>query len=245
MWTPASKNSLPSFTTFSSISLMLFSIILSSCGGGNSSVKIAGFSTQTLMSDEHFISTEERNVATRICYAYQSKSKNFRTSTFLGGHFLFSGKTVDCQNTTSNYQVNALLNYDANNELAFIPQGPFDPNLKFIKKVQTDTSGYLSLLCAKILNNEPISNTTTQTGIKVQISFIREGLDGFLLQYFVQQPDTTYKIETAEKYKVRTQIDFVNGQILGMDESYSTQKVCGNQFDKNKFSTFDQSFISR
>lgn len=219
-------------------------MIISSCGGGNSVGKKT-FSVDALLSTEGPISTDERNIATRICYAYQSKSKNYRSSGFIGTSFIFSGKTTDCQNNITNYPINSTLKYDFNNDLIYAPPGNFDPNLRFNKKVQTDTSGYLSQLCSKIYNGEVISNTINQQNVKVQISFLREGLDGFLLQYFNRQADSTYKIDSAEKLKVRTQIDYTTGQILGMDEFYSAQKVCGSQFDKNKFSEFEQNFISR
>ncbi|MBC7539940.1 MAG: hypothetical protein H7281_14050 [Bacteriovorax sp.] len=224
--------------------ILTSTMIISSCGGGNSVFKKT-FSVDALISEEHPIANDERNIATRICYAYQSKSKNFRSSGFIGTSFIFSGKKTDCQNNITNYQINSILKYDDNNQLIYSTPSTFDPNLKFHKKVQTDNSGYLAQLCSKIINNEPISNTFDQQGVKVQLSFFREGFDGFLLQYFIKQPDNTYKIDSAEKLKIRTQIDFTNGKILGMDEFYSAQKVCGSQFDKNKFSEFEQNFISR
>jgi len=221
-------------------------IILSGCGGGKSSIETT-FSSTAALTAEGPISEGERNIATRICYAYQSKSKNFRGSGFLGTNFTFSAKKTDCQNTTITYQINATLKYDDNNNLIYQTPSTFDPNIKFVKKVQTDSSGYLSQLCTKIQNNEVINNTTTDltTKAKVQITFIREGLDGLFLQYFVKQANNTYKIDSAEKLKVRTQINYTNGQILGMDESYSFQKICNIQFDVNKNSDYTQTFISR
>lgn len=204
------------------------------------------FSVDAIISEEHPISTDERNVATRICYAYQSKSKNFRGSDFLGSRFIFSAKQTDCQNNVVNYQVITAMKYDLHNNLAYIPASSFSStDSQFVKKVQTDTNGYLAQLCTKIQNNETISNTTTQQNVKVQITFIREGLDGFILQYFNKQANNTYKIDSAEKFKVRTQMDYTNGQILGMDEYYSTQKICGSVYDKNKYSNFEQTFTSR
>lgn len=226
--------------------LILFSclIIISSCGGGNR-VSKKTFYVGALIGEERPINLGERSVATRICYAYQSKSKNFRSLGFIGTNFIFSGKVTDCQNNVTNYQVTSTLKYDANNELIFATPINFDPNLKFNKKVQTDISGYLSQVCSKIFSASEISNTFDQQNVKVQISFIREGLDGFFLQYFNRQPDNTYKIDSAEKLKVRTQLDFINGKIMGMDEYYSTQKICNTQLDKNQFSDFEQVFISQ
>lgn len=218
-------------------------MIISSCGGGNSESK-KNFSLDALLSEVRPLNNDERNIATRICYAYKSKSKNFRSSGFIGTSFIFDGKKTDCQNTTTTYQINSTLKYDDNNELMYAPPGNFDPNLRFNKKVQTDTSGYLSQVCFKILSNEAISNTIDSSGVKVQISFFREDLDGFFLQYFNRQADNTYKIDSAEKLKVRSQIDLSTGKILGMDESYESQKICDRQLDKNPFSVFLQTFAT-
>lgn len=219
-------------------------MILSSCGGGNSVGKKT-FSTEAILTEEHPIISEERNIATRICYAFQSKSKNFRTPGLIGTNFIFSVKKTDCQNNVTTYQTTSTLQYDDANDLTYAVSVNSDPNFKFNKKVQTDNSGYLSKICPKIIKNEVISNTVDEQGVKVQISFFHEGFDGFLLQYFNQQKDNSYKIDSAERFKIRTQIDFINGKILGMDEYYSTQKICGNKFDKNKFSEFEQTFISQ
>ena len=232
--------------SFLTYSLLLLSFTnLSSCGGGNSSSKTV-FSVNAIISEEHPISDGERGIATRICYAYQSKSKNFRSSTYFGGQFVFTSNKTECNNTKNSYQIYSNVKYDNSNNLIYGPSAGTDTALKFVNLVQTDTNGYLAQLCDKIKNNLSISNTTTQGSVKVQISFIREDLDGFFLQYFVKQADNvTYKIDSAEKFKVRTQFDFTNGQVLGMDEYYSSQKVCSSSFDVNKNSDFTQTFTSR
>ena len=229
-----------------SILILSLTILLSSCGvGGGNSVINKAFSVDALISAERPLNSDERNIATRICYAYQSKSKNFRSSDYLGTSFVFQGKKTDCQNILTNYQVNTVLRYDDSNSLYYSPTQIFDSSILFNKKVQTDSSGYLAQLCPKIISNEVINNTTTLAGVKVQISFFRENLDGFLLQYFNKQTDNTYKIDSAEKFKIRSQIDFTTGKIMGMDESYSSQKICPSSYDKAKFSSFEQTFFSR
>ncbi|MBP9681792.1 MAG: hypothetical protein KBD76_10340 [Bacteriovorax sp.] len=230
-----------SYTTFI---LLSSSIILSACGGGNSVSKIS-LSTSALMSEVRPLSNEERIIATRICYGYQSKSKNFRGADFLGGKFHFSTKYVDCSNQTSLNQVTAIMEYSTDSVLVYNPVGAISASLPFFKKVQTDTTGYLSQLCSKIKENELISNTLEQENVRVQISFIREGLDGLTLQYFIKQIDGSYKIDSVEKFKVRTLIDYNNGQVLGMDEFYSTEKRCDETGSKNKASLYEQSFIGR
>ncbi len=219
------------------------SSLLASCGGGNSKPPTS-FSPNAILAEERPLTNDERNIATRICYAYQSKSNNFRSGGFINQNFNFSASKTDCQNSVLNYNVTATLRYDNNNNLYYAPPAILDPNLRFYTKVQTDTSGYLSQLCSKIRTNQPITNTTTQDSTKVQISFSNDGLDYFLLMYFNKQTDGTYKADSAEQFKVRTQINFTTGQILGMDQVYSTQKVCSS-FDKIKNSTFTQTFTSR
>lgn len=224
--------------------IFLSIIILSSCGGRNSASNNDTFSATSSLSEEGPISSGERNIATRICYAYQSKSKNFRDSTYLGTHFLFSIKKTDCQNSVTTSQIDSIMNYDDNNQLAYLQTASATNNsTQFNKTVMTDTNGYLSQLCSKIITNAPISNTVTQADTKIQISFFRDTLDGFFLQYFQKQTDGSYKINSAEKFKTRSQIDYTTGKILGMDEYYSNQKICSS-FDKNQFSTYEQTFTS-
>ncbi len=217
--------------------------LLASCGGGNSKPPTS-FSTNAILAEERPLTEDERKIATRICYAYQSKSNNFRSGGYINQNFNFSSVKSDCQNAEIKYNVTAILRYDSNNNLVFSPPAILDQNLRFYPKIQTDTNGYLSQLCTKIKNNESISNTTAQGSSKVQISFNSDGLDYFLLMYFNRQSDGTYKVDSAEQFKVRTQINFTTGKILGMDEVYSTQKVCST-YDKAKNSNFTQTFISR
>jgi hypothetical protein len=223
--------------------LFTFSSLLASCGGGNSKPPTT-FSTKAILSEERTLTNDERKIATRICYAYQSKSNSFRSGGLIGQTFTFSAKKTDCQGTLMTYNVGAVLHYDNNNNLLFAPPVLLDPNLRFYQNVQTDTNGYLSQLCTKIKANEEINNTTVVNNTKVQISFGIEGLDYFLLMYFNKQANGTYKIDSAEKFKVRTQTNLSTGQLLGMDEEYSTQKVCSS-FDKVPNSNFVQKFISR
>jgi hypothetical protein len=225
--------------------LVSLSMILSSCGGGNSSITNNTFGRDAIMAKERPMNNVERNIATRICYAYQSKSKNFRSSGYIGTNFKFALKYTDCQNNISTNQLTAVLNYDSNNELAYVPTNPSESSALFNKKVQSDISGYLSQVCDKIVSNQAISNTVYFSGYAVQGTFFHDDLDTYILQYFQLQPDNSYKINSAEKLKVRTQVDYKNGEILGMDEFYSTQKLCSIKYDKNINSEFSQSFISR
>ncbi len=227
----------------SALFILSFATSMSSCGVSNKQVSTV-FKIDAQMLKEEAISLEERNVATRICYAYQSKSKNFRSIPYLGSQFNFQTTETDCGAKVVSKNISAVLTYDELNNLVYSLQfGVVEP--KFMKKVQTDTSGFLVQICDKISNNQEIRNTVTVGDTKVQISFFRESLDGFFLQYFAKQNDGSYKIVSADKYTVRTQTDFKNGLILGMDETYSTQKICTSPNDKRQYSNFEQVFKSR
>lgn len=224
--------------------IILTTMIIAGCGGGNSVLeKKMGINAQ--MSEVRPITNDERNIATRICYAYQSKSKNFRSSGYVGSNFRFGGKKTDCQNVLTNYEIPTKLQYDDNNNLIYSPTAGFDQNLKFNRSVQTDSFGYLAQLCPKVMTNQTISNTFEQQNLRVQIIFFRENFDGFVLQYFTKQANNTYKIDSIEKFKVRSLIDFTTGKILGMDEYYSYEKACTSELDKKPSSLYEQSFISQ
>lgn len=228
---------------FKSFLILSTSLILSSCGGGNSSSKFkTTFSIDAILEPERNLTADEVKIATRICDAYRSKSVKFRTTDY-GTQFVFSAKRTDCQNVVTNYDVTTIMKYDAQDSLAYIPVGPYDPNLKFNQKVQTDDSGYLAQLCPKIWTNQQVSNTTLQGNAKIQILFFKQDLDGFMLKYFNKQSDNSYKIDSAETFKVPTTTS--NGNIIGMDQFYSGQKACASRFDKIEFSNFEQNFTSR
>ncbi len=226
---------------FTTLLILSSSIILSSCGGGNSKPKTT-FAPDAIMTDERNLTPDEKNIATRICYAYQSKSQKFRSTEFYGTQFIFQAKNTDCQNLVTTTNITTTMKYDAQNELAYIPSQYYDPSLAFNKKVQTDSSGYLAQLCPKVLTNQQVTNTITEANVKIQISFFKEDYDGYLLQYFNRQVDNTYKIDSAEKFKVPSDPGAV---IRGMDQFYSAAKICTSPSDKNKFANFEQNFISR
>jgi hypothetical protein len=218
-------------------------IILSSCGGGNSVVQ-KKMSINTLVAQAHDIDSIERNIATRICYAYQSKSNNFRTSEFLGTVFNFSATNTDCQGSITQTQIKTILKYESLSELIYAPIASLVSGISFNQKVQTDRAGYLSVICGKILTNGPINNTLDQSGVKVQISFFHDGLDGFEIKYFTLQPNNSYKIDSVETFKVRTAFNFNTGDVLGMDQSYKIERLCNASSD-SKISQFEQIFVGR
>lgn len=87
------------FLHFNLIILVIsMTTLLSSCGGGASSKSksVSTYSTSELMSSSQEISGDEKAIATRICYAYQSKSVNFKTPTYINKNFTFSSSTTDC-----------------------------------------------------------------------------------------------------------------------------------------------------
>jgi hypothetical protein len=224
------------------IILFSLSFAITSCGGGNNKPQTA-FSVDAIITEERPLTSEEIQIATRICYAYQSKSQQFRTADYYGTKFLFSVKKTDCQNQSTQAEVPTTMKYDDQNVLNYIQDKDIDSSFNFKKLVQSDRSGYMSQLCPKILTNQPVTNTTVIQNTKVQISFFKETLDGYLLKYFTKLDELTYKIESAEKFKIPTDAESSKKSIRGMDQFYSLQKVCPSSLDKNKFSDFEQNFI--
>jgi hypothetical protein len=223
--------------------ILSLTALLSSCGVSNKQVSTS-FNINAQLAKEQVIDQDERNIATRICYAYQSKSKNFRSLPYLGSQFNFKTTETDCGGTVTSKNLSAVLSYDDSNNLIFLLQfGTSEP--KFMKKVQTDTSGFLVQICDKIATNQAINNTVTIGDTKVQIAFFREALDGYFIQYFSKQSNGNFRIVSADKYSIRTQTDFKNGMILGMDEVYSNQKICTNSNNKYQFSNFEQTYKPR
>ncbi len=211
-------------------------LVLSGCGAAGNKDP-SGYSISAQMSVVQNLTVEERAVATRICYAYQSKSSNFRSQNYNGGTFTFDIKSRNCVDARANYTVNSVLK-SSSTSMTLVP----DTDKPFVGSIQTDQSGYLAQLCGKIQTNKPISNTVTETTTKVQISFFRDSLDSYTLKYFTPDPSTkAMKIESMETYKVRTQASVGSGQIQGMDESYSLFQTCGTS---DKYSEFNQSFSS-
>lgn len=210
-----------------------FLLALAGCGGAGSKDS-TGYSISAQMSVVQDLSTEERAIATRICYAYQSKSSSFRGQSYNAGSFTYKIDSRNCVDARANYTVNAVLK-----PLTVPMTMEPDTDKPFQKIVQTDTIGYLTQLCAKIRNNKPVSNTVTETSTKIQIRFFKDSLDSYNLRYFTPSgTNGAMKITSAETIKVRT--DSSTG-ILGMDEKYTIQQTCGTS---DKYSEFNQSFVS-
>ena len=208
-----------------------FLLTLAGCGGAGSKDP-TGYSINAQMSVVQELAPEERAIATRICYAYQSKSSSFRGQTYNAGSFVYKIESKNCVDAHADYTVKAVLKASTSS-LVMEP----DTDKPFQKVVQTDTSGYLTQLCAKIKSNKPISNTVTETSTKIQINFFKDTLDSYTLRYFTPSgTNGSMKITSAETVKVRT--DSSNG-ILGMDEKYTIQQTCGTS---DKSSEFNQMF---
>ncbi len=229
------KRALNQFFFF--ISILSF-FMLASCGGVVG-IDPSLYYTSEQMSLVQSLSVEERTIATRICYAYQSKSSTFRSKSYDNGTFTFDINSKNCEDTRTNYTVNSVFK-SLNSSLTFVPET--DKPFKSI--IQTDKVGYLSQLCEKMFNNMPVSNTVAEANMTIQISFSRETLDSYTIKYFipaVNSQSNLMKIESMETYKVITKPVLGSGQIKGMDESYSSYKTCETS---DKFSEYSQKFSS-
>lgn len=226
-------------TPAKSVKLIFLSVLLASCGQvSKNNVDTVYSSTEALTSVED-IDLNQRNIATRICYAYESKGNKFNSSDFLGGTFNFNVENVGCSNN-QNYIVNSLLvRSTKDGTLRFAS----DKANYFNGLVQTNNQGYLSTVCSKIKNNQTISNTIDKLNVVIQIKFFRDTLDSYIIKYFVRDAKGNVSIDSSEIFKVRTQFNYTNSQILGMDEEYIKQGSCGENNPKTyslaqKFSSF-------
>ena len=212
--------------------------LLTSCGAGNAKrgPASAAYSTTEALALSRDLTSEERVIATRICYAYQSKNNNFKTAPYLGGAFTFSINSQDCSEKKNSYLMNSSLIVDEEGKI--LSYKPSNLN-QFYNKVQTNSVGYLAQVCTKIQNNQKISNTIEAVDGTIQISFIKNIVDSFTIKYFALNSIGGYSIKNAEHFKVRTQFNLGKDQILGMDEGYSNYATCP---DAKKFSVFSQSF---
>jgi hypothetical protein len=178
------------------------------------------------MEAERDLNAEERAIATRVCYAYQSKGTTLRMSYYLAGTFNFSITSRSCSDQKLDYLMKAKLYQDGNN-LVF---EPVNSSMPFEGDIQSSSSGLLTQLCNKIQNNRAISNTSSSSSTsKVQIRFYKDTLDAYALQYFSLKEGKMVSVG-AETYRVRTQINMVSGsgQILGMDETYASYRPCSD-----------------
>lgn len=218
-------------------------VLLAGCGGrkdGNNG--ISQYMTTAEIRPTVDLEQAERDIATRICYAYRSKNISFRTPTYTNRFYDFSLNARDCEDVKSNAAVTTTLKVSGttSNTILFTPT--VKPPLAFFQKVQTTTSGFLTQLCTKIQNNQPISNTVydEETESTVQIRFFRDDLDSYKLNYFTKGTDGKMVITSAETFKVRTQFNINATQVLGMDEIILKQATCKS--DAKKITDFSQTF---
>ena len=210
-------------------------LTIASCGENkNKGGSNTGFVVNQSVSAVRDLTAAERTIATRICYAYQSKNSSLRTQTYYGGTFNFSVNTKSCSLANENYLVSGVLTTAPDGSLIFDSK----TTKSFNNKVQTSQTGFLSQLCSKIVNNLPVSNTAVVNNVTVQVAFLTSDLDTYVLNYFTSQ-NNVLKITSADTFKVRTQFNQSPGQILGMDESYTKQSVCS---DNKTFSQATQNF---
>jgi hypothetical protein len=228
------------------LTIITSTLALTSCGGGTQSTSNgSSFSVSSQMLATTNLDTTQRNIATRICYAYQSKNANFSTTDFLGTKFVFKMDYTACpvgtstKGETSTKDITSTLK-KSDTKFYF----GISSNDSFNSVVQTNVHGYLSQLCTKINNNQTISNTTTYDGQTAQISFFTEDLDAFKINYFTKSGNTS-TITAAEVFKVRTQPYYAAGsslKILGMDDFYISYTICP---DTKYASQMQQTLYSR
>jgi len=224
--------------TYSIHILLAIFIFITSCGVNENQSTIPVFSSTAAMKGIQDISANERNIAASICLAFKSKSQIFKTTDYLGTRFVFQTKQKTCGADGVAITVNTILTQATDGAFHYSTT-----STDFNDAVQTDGSGFLSQVCTKIDNNLPISNTTTINGVTVQITFFKNVLDGFILQYFMRLASGGSQIMSSETYKFRTNFTYTVGKIMGMDEYYSKETVC--PYDSTKSTIIEQTFSGR
>jgi hypothetical protein len=214
-------------------------ILLNGCGlGPSQSVPLTTFQGNAAMKPVQDISPAERNIAASICLALKSKSQNFKTTDYLGTRFIFETKQKTCGVQGIASKVISTLSMRDDGTFHYT-----STSLNFNDFAQTNSSGYLLQICSKIDNNATISNTTTVQGMPVQIMFFKDTLEGYAVQYFANTTTGTSQMLSAETFKIRTQLTYTVGNVMGMDEYYSKEELCTS--DSNLSSVTEQSYISR
>jgi hypothetical protein len=228
--------------TYSIHILLAIFIFTNSCGirPNQNEVNVPTFSVNAIMKTVQDITPAERNIASSICLAFKSKSQSFKTTDFLGTRFVFQTKQNSCGVDQVSNSVNTMLTQNTDGTLHY---NLLSPVINFNNQVQTDTNGYLAQVCSKIDNNLPISNTVIINGVTVQISFFKNVLDGFVLQYFMRLAGGGSQMISSETYKFRTSFTYTVGKIMGMDEFYSKETACA--YDNTKTNLIEQTFTGR
>ena len=231
---------MPTFKHF--LILSASTVLLASCGGKKDINKGSEYITTAQLEQTQDLLPGERDIATRICYAYRSKNTSFRTPTYTNRFYDFSINAKNCNDTQANVAISTTIKVSTTSSGTLL----FTPTVKtsqaFFQKLQTTASGFLTQLCTKIQNNQPISNTIydEESDSTVQIKFFRDDLDSYRLNYFTKDTEGKTVISSAETFKVRTQFNISPTQVLGMDEKIIKQTTCTT--DAKKFSDFSQTF---
>lgn len=215
-----------------------------SCGN-NRKPSSVNFDVNSEMMAVQPLTSDELNIAGRICYAYKSKGAKYRTD-YAQKTFSFRLYQKSCEGAESSRSIDATLNAEFGGEvMSYLPKSAVNPG-EFLATVQTDRVGFLKTICEKIYRGESISNTVDIDGVKAQVVFERKNLDRYKLNYFVAQGfsgnESKYVIHSSDVITVRTQFDWSNGQILGNDEEILRYTKCSTTSDKVK--EVSQSFIS-
>ncbi len=196
-------------------------------------------STSSQIADVQFLEAEnikepELSVAKRVCYAYKSKRSAFKTN-YHGKDFKFDFSKKDCSSVEDSKVFMAKLKSPVDaTTLTWIPVTEGD-SFEFMTNIQDDESGYLKQLCERVFRGATISNSLkVNSSETVQVQFKRSNIDQYQINFFSLQ-NNVQVLMSSDLFKVRTQFDVSNGQILGFDEEITRFKKCASQ---NKYQEF-------
>lgn len=227
-------------STYQIFFFSLFTLLASGCGNNRRPGSEDSISNVSFMEVGN-IKEPELSIAKRVCYAYKSKRSALKTY-YHGKNFSFDISKKDCNGTENAKNFIAKLNAPVEaTTLTWIPETLGD-TYEFITNVQDEESGYLKQLCERIFRGAQVSNSLTVGSLEtVQIQFTRSNIDQYRINYFTLQNETQV-LMSSDLFKVRTQFDYVSGQILGFDEEIMRFKKCDQQ---TKYQEFVHKYLAK
>jgi hypothetical protein len=182
------------------------------------------------------LSESEMKVAVRVCFALRSKRNNFNTL-LMGNTFSFRMKRTTCATSSTSSDASTVLSQN-------IDQLYYNTKYtgEFNAVVETDVSGYLSLLCEKVIKGETPVNYYEQGSESREISFSALSLDNDRFTVKVGQKSgssvNTTKIVVLD---VATSVNALGASLIGLIAKETRYLKCNG--DPDKYDSLSKSYL--
>jgi len=181
---------------------------------------------------------EERNIALRICYAYESKSHHLVYEDLSDRSFEFLIEKQNCQGEVEQKTERFTIKKGSDAYYLQAKQMPANPQLieQAFTLIQTNERGVLAKVCDKIKTNQKISNKIITSDGEIHLAFFKHNLDAYKITQFSKNNRGILVNTLQNEYYVRTEINYKKEKIMGMDEEIVQEKSCGqsNQEERVK-----------